>query len=265
MAKTMRWLSRSALVAAVVGGAACDDATSIESLEDALVIDAAMVAADATIEEARMWRQPFLFGSAPAVRAPGSETHSTAQSGGQRMWSGSLERSRSVVFFDEGGVEQDAYDALTTAEIHLDHSVSGVIQRERFSAEIDRERSMVVSGLAGEESTRTWNGEAQSSMARSGVMEDGTERSHSMQGSASYSDVVVPIPGTTPRYPLSGMIERSMTMTRTTPDGTATREVSVLITFNGSQYADAIVNGEAIEIDLAAQDGRRPFRRKRGG
>ena len=27
----------------------------------------------------------------------------------------------------------------------------------------------------------------------------------------------------------------------------------------------AVVNGEVIEIDLAAEDGRRPFRRRRGG
>ncbi len=86
-----------------------------------------------------------------------------------------------------------------------------------------------------------------------------------MDGSAVYVNVVVPIPGTEPRYPLSGTVERSMTVTRTSTEGTETREVSIVITFDGSQYADAVVNGEAIEIDLAAEDGRRPFRRKRGG
>ncbi|MGB1655896.1 MAG: hypothetical protein ACPHQP_02715 [Longimicrobiales bacterium] len=265
MTKTMRWISRTALVAVVVGGAACDDATSIESLDDTLVIDAAMVAADATIEEARMWREPFLFGSTPALSAPGDGPHSTAHSGGRRSWSGSLERSRSVVFYDEGGAEQDAYDPLTTDEIHIDHAMSGLIERERFTAQIDRERSMIVSGLAGEEAARTWNGSSESSVARSGVLEDGTERSHSMSGAATYTNIVVPIPGTEPRYPLSGTISRSMLATRTTAEGTSTREVTVVITFNGTQYADATVNGDAIEIDLAAEDGRRPFRRKRGG
>ncbi len=265
MTKTMRWLSRTALVAALVGGAACDDATSLESLDDTMTIDAAMVAADATIQEARMWREPFLFGSVPAVSASDSETQSTAHSGGRRMWSGSLERSRSVVFYDEAGVEQDAYDALTTDQIHIDHVMSGLVERERFTAQIERERSMVVSGLVGEESTRTWNGSADSFTARSGVLEDGTERSHSMTGAASYMNIVVPTPGTEPGYPLSGTIERSMVGTRTNAEGTRTREVTVVITFNGTQFADATVNGEAIEIDLAAQDGRRPFRRKRGG
>ena len=86
-----------------------------------------------------------------------------------------------------------------------------------------------------------------------------------MDGSAVYTDVVVPIPGTEPRYPLSGTIERTMVATRTTAEGTETREVSILITFDGSQYASAVVNGEEIEIDLGAEDRRRPFRRKRGG
>ena len=42
MTKTMRWLSRTALVAALVGGAACDDAISLESLADTLTIDQMM-------------------------------------------------------------------------------------------------------------------------------------------------------------------------------------------------------------------------------
>jgi len=265
MTKTMRWLSRSALVVGVVGVAACDDATSIENFDDALMIDAAMVAADATIEVVRMWGEPLLFGSVPGVAASSPHVRPSARQGRHGSLSSSLERSRSVVFYDEDGVEQDAYDPLTTDEIHIDHAVSGLIERDRFTAEVDRERSMVVSGLAGEESTRTWNGSAENFMARSGVLEDGTERSHSMEGEATYSNITVPIPGTEPRYPLSGTIERSMVVTRTNAEGTTTREVTVVITFNGLQYADATVNGEAIEIDLAAEDGQRPFRRKRGG
>jgi len=264
MTKTKRWLTRGMVLAGVVGMAACDDATTLESLDDPLVIDAAMVAADATIEEARMWREPFLFGPLPG-EATGPHPHPPAPPGGRRSWSGDLEGTRSVVFYDAVGVEQDAYDALTTEEIHIDHEVAGVIERDRFSAEIERNRSMVVGGLTGEEAARTWNGSGTSFTSRSGVLEDGTERAHSMDGSAVYTDVVVPIPGTESLYPLSGTIERSMVATRTTAEGTETREVSILITFDGSQYADAVVNGESIEIDLAAEDRRRPFRHKRDG
>ena len=258
--KTMRWLSRGALLAVVIGVAACDDATTIQNLDDTLLIDAAMLAADATIEEVRMWREPFLFGP-----LPGEGSSPVARPGGRDSWSGELEGTRSVVFFDADGVEQDAYDELTTAQIHIDHAVAGLIERDRFSAEIERNRMMVVSGLTGEETTRTWNGSGSSYTSRQGVLEDGTERSHTMDGSAVYTNVVVPIPGSEPRYPESGTVERSMTATRTSAEGTETREVSIVITFDGSQYADAVVNGEAIEIDLAAEDRRRPFRRKRGG
>jgi len=264
MKETMWWLSRSALLAVVMGVAACDDATTIQNLDDTLLIDAAMLAADATIEEARMWREPFLFGPLPG-EASGPQQVPGARPGGRGSWSGELEGTRSVVFYDADEVEQDAYDELTTEQIHIDHRVAGLIERDRFSAEIERNRMMVVSGLTDEETTRTWNGSGTSYMSRNGVLEDGTERSHTMDGSAVYVNVVVPIPGTEPRYPLSGTVERSMTVTRTSTEGTETREVSIVITFDGSQYADAVVNGEAIEIDLAAEDGRRPFRRKRGG
>ena len=264
MKKTMRWLSRSTILAVMVGVAACDDATTIENLDDPLLIDAAMLAADATIEEARMWREPFLFGPLPG-EASGPQQVPGARPGGRGSWSGALEGTRSVVFYDADEVEQDAYDELTTEEIHIGHRVVGLIERDRFSAEIERNRMMVVSGLTGEETTRTWNGSGNSYVSRNGVLADGTERSHTMDGSAVYANVVVPIPGTEPRYPLSGTVERSMTVTRTSAEGTETREVSIVITFDGSQYADAVVNGEAIEIDLAAEDGRRPFRRKRGG
>ena len=265
MTKTMRWLSRCVVLVGVAGMAACDEAVSVEGLEDTLLIDAAMVAADATIEEARMWREPFLFGPLPGA-VPGLQRQSPAGPGGRGSWSGQMTGTRSVTFYDADGIEQEAYDTLTTEEIHIEHAVAGTIDRDAFTAEISRERSMVVSGLAGEEVARTWNGSGSSFTARSGVLQDGTERSHSMEGTATYTDVVVPTPGTEPRYPLSGTIERSMIATRTIANGgTVTREVTVVITFDGSQYADAVVNGEAIEIDLAAEDRRRPFRRKRGG
>ena len=260
MTNTRRLLGRTLMLGTVAALAACgEDTTEPEEFSDAMVIDAAMIAADATIEEVRMWGEPFLFGPLPGVAGPQA---SPARPGGRGSWSGTLEGTRSVTFYAEGGVEQDAYDAETTDSIHIEHSIAGTIERDHFTAEIARERSMSVSGLAGEETTRTWNGEGTHRMARSGVLEDGTERSHSMEGSAVYTDVVVPIPGTEPRYPLSGTIERTMLATRTTPEGTETREVHVIITFDGSQYASAVVNGEEIEIDLAAEDGRRPFRRK---
>jgi hypothetical protein len=37
------------------------------------------------------------------------------------------------------------------------------------------------------------------------------------------------------------------------------------ITFDGDETAVAVVNGETVEIDLSAREGRRPFRGRFGG
>jgi hypothetical protein len=53
-----------------------------------------------------------------------------------------------------------------------------------------------------------------------------------------------------------------MTITITTENGTETRSREVIIIFNGTQYPEMTVNGEAFEIDLAARDGEMPFRHR---
>ena len=259
MKERIRRSARYAMLILVVGVAACDEATSIESLKDVVVVDAAMLAADATIEEARMFIDPFLFNFPPSLASDSPARPSMGAAG--RTWS----RTKTVTFFDSDGAEQDAYDALATEEVHVETSSTQLIERERFRAETERTRSMVASGLAGEEVTRTWNGTSTSHTSKSGVLEDGSERSHTMDGSAVYNDVVVPIRGTEPRYPLSGTIERSMVAVRTNSNGATTKEVDIVITFDGTQFAQAVVNGEEIEIDLAARDRRKPFRKKKGG
>ena len=259
MEKMIRQSVRYAMLICVVGVAACDEATSIESLKDPIEVDAAMLAADATIEEVRMFVDPFLFSFPPSLASDSPARPSGPAAGRTRS------RTKTVTFFDADGAEQGAYDALYTAEVHIETSSTQLIERERFRAEPQRARSMVASGLAGEEATRTLNGSSSSHTKKSGVLEDGSERSHTMDGNAVYTDVVVPIRGTEPQYPLSGTIERSMVAVRTNSDGARTKEVGIVITFDGSQFAQAIVNGEAIEIDLAAKDRRKPFRKKRGG
>jgi hypothetical protein len=54
-----------------------------------------------------------------------------------------------------------------------------------------------------------------------------------------------------------------MTVTVTRPDGERTRNVEIVITFDGDSTATAIVNGEEVEIDLSTREGRLPFRRLR--
>jgi hypothetical protein len=236
------------LTLATVALAACDDSLGLEAVEESMELDAAVLAADATLEDVAWFGAGFGF--APALTG-----------GVGRDFSG----ARSVTFYDADGAEQSAFDALTTASIHIVHEMSGTVTRDAFTAEVSRTRDMTVSGLAGEETHRTWNGSGTTSMAASGAMADGTTRSHSAEGSFAFSDVVVPTPGSDPRWPVSGTITRSMTMSRVGPNGTVTRDVSVVITFDGTSVASAVVNGVEHQIDLSAQAGRSPLRRGMGG
>jgi len=267
MKRTNRLLRSLAVAGVAVTMVACDDGTGLEGLDDQMVLDAAVLAADATVEEVTMWTQSFGFGLMPTSPATEPTTGSFAafgRPGGKGSWSGEFSGTRSKTCYDEQGVEQDECDPLTTESMNVVRSIAGSIVRDNFTAEIARERDMTVSGMLGEETERTWNGSGTSTTARSGVLEDGSERSHSSEGAFTFVDVVVPIPGSDPRWPTSGTITRQMTMTRTNAEGTTTREVEIVITFDGTAIATAVVNGEVMEIDLSTREGRNPLRRRRG-
>ncbi len=228
--------------------------TEPDAIDEQLLIDMALVAADATLEDVALWSQPFGFGQPAAAPAP-------ARPGGSGGFT--FSGSRSVTFYDEGGVEQEGYDPLTTASIHIVHEVLGEASRDGWSATVYRERDKTVSGLLGEETTRTWNGTGGEEITRSRHLDDGTQRSYEASGTVEYEEVVVPIPGSDPRWPLSGTIRRTMTVTRSGPDGETTRTVEIVITFDGTSIASLVVNGELREIDLAARDGASPLRHRR--
>ena len=224
----------------------------------------ALVAADATIEDVNLWGQSMTFGPLTGPGEDGSHTHGVP--GGQGGFAGVLSGTRSVTFFDADGAEQpDGYDALTTATMHILHEVQGEVERDDWSATIYRERDMWVSGLEGEETHRTWNGTGSEEVSRSRHLEDGSERSYESSGTMAYVDVVVPTPGSDTRWPVSGTITRSMTVTRAGADGQTTRSVEIVITFDGTAIATALVNGELVEFDLSTRSRGNPVRRRGGG
>jgi len=240
----------------VLVGAACDQSTGPELLDDALAMDLAIVAADATIEDLNLWMSPFEFGgaaTAPAIGAPG-------RPGGHGGFDGEFSGTRSITFFDAEGLEMDRYHALETESMNIVLDIEGSVERDTWSATIVRTRDMTVSGLSGEEVTRTWNGSGTEMVTRSRNSED-AERSRTIDGTFEHEDVVVPIPGSDSRRPISGTIRRSMTVSTTIGDETTTRQVDIVITFDGDDTAIVTVNGVEMEIDLTAREGRNPVRR----
>ena len=237
----------------------CGDVAGPSAFDDTVVYDLAVLAADATLEDVALWAQPFVFGpllSPGPVLGPG-------RPGGHHGWSGELSGTRSVTFYDVDGIEQTEYDPLLTEIVHLEHEVMGDVTREDFAASVHRTRFLDVSGLSGEETQRTWNGTGSEEVSRDRFLDGGLIHSYDATGSVTYEDVVVPIPGTEPPYPLSGTIRRTMAATVTDESGEHTRDVAILITFDGTSTPTASVNGEEVQIDLAAQEGQHPLHRPR--
>ncbi len=255
--------SAAALAALTLAG--CGDSTGPE-LDPGLLQNAAVMVADATIEDVNLVTSPFGFGAlgAPAMGPEGGQ--GVGELGGRRGIGGSFSGTRTVTFYDASGAEQDGYDRLTTAEIHVLLDLAGDMTRGPWSAGIQRTRDMTVSGLVGEETTRTFNGGGSETVSRSRVLDDGTEATHDMSGTFTYQDVVVPVPGSESRWPLSGTIHRTLEVNVVNgPNGDVSRTLDVTVTFDGDSTATAVIDGETVEIDLSTRWGGFPIRSGRFG
>lgn len=242
---------RAASLAALVALAACDD-TGTDPAADAAALndDVALLAADAVQEDLDVMNATVPMGTMGAPTAADIMDFT---------------RSRVVTFYDADGVEQGAYDPLTTASIHTVLTVSGDVTREGFSWSMDRTRDMWVTGLEGEETQRTWNGDGSDQKSRARVMDVDQTRTYEMSGTLLVEDVVRALPRIENPWPLSGTITRNLTIevvNGANGDETITREV--IVTFNGTQFVTLTVNGEEYEVDLAEQ-GRNKVHRRHGG
>jgi len=121
-----------------------------------------------------------------------------------------------------------------------------------------------VSGLLGEEETRTWNGTTSGAVTRSGHSDTRGDRSYEMTESGTVEDVVVAVDRQASPWPLSGTITRTVKVKVTGPRGEFEREREVVIVFDGTQFPSMTVDGEPFELDLGAGRGHPPFRRRGG-
>ena len=258
---TMKTRTLSLALAATLGLGACgDESTGPELLDQALSLNAAVVAADATLEDITLARTPFAFVHGGLGLGPGAGVGPAGRPGGALGIGGALSGTRTVTFYDAGGTVQPAYDSLTTASMHVVVDIAGDVERGAWSSTVKRTRDMTVSGLAGVEATRTVNGKGTEDVQRSRTLNDGTETSYDMEGAFTQESMVIPAPGSDKKYPLSGKITRTMKVSVVNgPNGDETRDVTVVITFDGDATATAVVNGETYEIDLDARTGAFPL------
>ena len=226
--------------------AACSDTVGPDAFEDSLTLDVAMIAADAVIDE--FGGIGLLFGGG-AFAAPGQASTRTV--------------TYTATFFDADGNEQEARDPLTTASIHLVIESTQEFSRDSWSGTGTRSRDLMITGLKGEETTRTVNGTGSGSVTRSQHTDADGTRTYDMSSTSVIEDVIHPVPRTDDAWPLSGTIRRDVTINVINgPDGDVTKSRTVLITFNGTNLATMTVGGESFEVDMSTRSGRHPFRKR---
>jgi len=162
-----------------------------------------------------------------------------------------------ITFMDASGQTQSDYDEDVTAQVHVVSEMERNLQRESSIGYSMRSSDLTVSGLAGDEQTRMWTGQASGESSRSG------ERgSADVQFSSDAQSVVIPHPRADDSWPTSGTMRSVVSGEFTDADGVqSTVQTDLFVEFNGTQFPDATLNGEAMELDLAARRGHMKGRR----
>ena len=166
---------------------------------------------------------------------------------------GALTLNRSFALFDAGGTAQSAYDANLTASANFLVTVNGVHLALLGNDTVSRQRNLTVTGLAGAETSRTWNG--------TGTREDGgfrqdtsRVRTYHTTDNVTWANIVVNLPRVSNPWPMSGTVTRQISGTATVVRSGTTRTFSVqktvTITFNGTRYVPMMVGTAAYTLDL---------------
>lgn len=266
--------------ALVLGAAGCDElGTEPNGIDmEAVRVEAAMVAADGMFQDLSLAQDPGLqdmgftgMGGGPLLAdgQAGQGGQCRKMGGGGTFSCGQMVRdgftfTREVTFYDEDGNEQlDGFDQATTDAIHMVVQASGTREHSFWSASMERSRDMWLTELLSD--AHLLNGEGHSVVNRSGNPADGSERTFDMTVDVLWEDVVHLQPREDFPYPESGTITRDI-FVEVTKDGEVIggRDVTTVITFNGTQFVTLLVNGEAYEIDMAERGVMRRLRKKGG-
>lgn len=255
-----------ALVCAVILGACAKDTTAPDINADTplLASDLAVVAADAAGEDVDIMREPVVFPSMAPALVPGTgdlnPSNCTYDTETQRVVCPAFTRdnglvvNRSYQFFDANNVVQQAYDALLTAKADVQSHITGDKTVGNWSAVVDRSRDLLVTGLLGDETQRTWNGTGISAATHSRHRDSG-DRSYDISCTLTVVNVVVPVEHGSDRFPISGTITRVCTITFTAgPREGQTVVRTAVVTFNGTQTATLTIGDKTFDIDLKSRN-----------
>lgn len=253
LSKQFSWIP----LVAVGAMAACDLGPSLDSAD----VDAAVIAADAAIEDLEMMHGPGL-GSAGGIFPELLGGRPDCPKTEDVFLCDPIERegltyTRSITYYTAAGVAQEAYDEATTATIVYDILVAGERQREGWSASMIRGRSLIVTGLLDGAPTVSWSGTTTGSRTQSRHFDGQGERTYTMESDGEIIDVVIPYPREDDSWPLSGTVIRTITMVR--GDGEE-RQRTVQVEFNGTSQVPVTVNGETMTVDLTQRFGGRHMR-----
>jgi hypothetical protein len=176
---------------------------------------------------------------------------------------------RQYAFYSASGAPMENFDADQTASIRAQRTVDGDIERSTdhgsLTASVHHSRDFIVSGLQGDEQKRIWNGTGQSEISRDRVSDERGSRSYELSVDVAVVNVEVPHSNNDDKdpWPLSGTITKQVQGTVTVNGETRSFERTVVITFDGTQFATVTVTGpdgsETFQIDLAnRRAGRKP-------
>ncbi len=150
-------------------------------------------------------------------------------------------------FLGATGAAQSAYDSTATASIVFTSRLAGT-STQGPSTTVDDHRTLTESGLAGHESTRTWNGGGTSSRDDSVGALDGSRFLVHRTSATSVADVVVPAPFRRDSWPVSGTVTTHVTAT----GGAKDVDMISVLTFNGTQFATLQVGDSTFTVNLMA-------------
>jgi len=201
--------------------AACSDAVAPELSDPEVAQDLALSAGDvANVDVAELVANEVFGGlaGAPALDGP-------SPSG--------LTVTRTRTCYDAQGNVQSQCDRLTTASMRIQVSMNGTRQGENFQVAVHRSRDLTISGLLGEETSRTHNGVGTANDTLT-VQRNGLTRTVRESSTDSIVNVVFNLPHATNPWPVSGQIIRNVNATVTvTGPREETRTISrrIVVTF----------------------------------